>query len=207
MIDTYITFLGIIVLINLTPGIDTMYILTKSITYGHRTGFFSALGINTGCLFHTCISSFGVAALLITHPNAFTLLKYAGGAYLIYQGIVYFLSKKSKLDLSNPLGDETNFRIYRQGAITNILNPKVALFYLALLPQFIPENSSWEIFFFLFLGISFVVASTIWSLILVFISARAGSLLIKNRKIEKNLKRICGSIFIILGLKLAFEKF
>jgi threonine/homoserine/homoserine lactone efflux protein len=130
------TFLAASFLLWLTPGPDTMYILTRSISQGRRAGVMSALGIGSGLLIHTLLAAFGLSAILATSAWAFAVVKTAGAAYLIYLGLQALRTKAGTLGMPNlsPVG---NWRVYRQGVVSNTLNPKVAIFFLALLPQFV----------------------------------------------------------------------
>jgi threonine/homoserine/homoserine lactone efflux protein len=191
------------VLLNLTPGPDTVYILGRSIADGRRAGVASALGICIGSIFHTCAAAFGLSALLATSAWAFSAVKLAGAAYLIFLGLRALLQREydlhvpAKFELSDPIA------ALRQGVLTNILNPKVALFFLAFLPQFIDSATPSKMAAFLTLGFTFVITGTIWCLVLAWFAATFSARLRGNATIAAVLKRALGSLFIFLGLRLA----
>ena len=137
-IVNYWGFLTACILLNLTPGSDTIYIITRTIAEGKKSGIVSALGIQTGMLFHVLAVSLGLAGVVAHSTKLFAILKYAGAVYLLYLGIKMWCEP---LVIDNPNLDKLPLgKIYRQGVITNILNPKVVLFFLALLPQFVTSN-------------------------------------------------------------------
>src|SRR4029077_11034631 len=127
-------FLAAGILLNLTPGPDTVYILGRSVAQGRETGIASALGICLGSIFHTCAVALGLSAILATSALAFGAIKLLGGAYLIFLGIKMVLDRRKHLTLPSNFRRRTIAAAFRQGVLTNILNPKVALFFLAFLP-------------------------------------------------------------------------
>ena len=195
------------IILNLTPGADTMYILTRSIAQGKKAGIYSVLGITTGGLIHTIFASVGLSVILAESALAFAIVKYIGVAYLFYLGIRMIVDKTEALDNHSRNTKPLNLRIiYRQAVITNITNPKVALFFLAFLPQFInPETASGSIPF-LLLGLSFMATGTLWCFILVYAASIMTKTLRNNNLINKILQKISGVIFIGLGLKLFTQK-
>ena len=198
------TFLLTGILLNLTPGNDTIYILTKSIGQGKNAGIVSALGIGTGCLVHTILAAFGLSLIIAQSVLLFNIIKYAGAAYLLYMGYK-MLVDSSKLTMNQAIMSETidYWRIYRDGIVTNVLNPKVALFFIAFLPQFIDPNLKNTTIPFLALGTTFVTTGTIWCLILAFFASAFFAKLKNNPKIANYINRICGFALIGLGIKVA----
>lgn len=195
------------ILLNLTPGSDTMYILGRSISQGKKAGLLSALGISTGALVHTILAALGLSIILAQSATAFNLIKYLGALYLVYLGIRMILSKpKSDLNLNEGLKIHDNRKIYLSGIVTNILNPKVALFFLAFLPQFIDPNYSNSTLSFLILGLTFVTTGTIWCLILALFSSWLSEKIKGNFRVKIWLDKVTGSVFILLGIKLALMK-
>src|SRR5256885_15158058 len=162
-------FLAAGILLNLTPGPDTVYILGRSITQGREAGIASALGISLGSIFHTCAAALGLSAILATSALAFGTIKLLGGAYLIFLGIKMILDRRKHLSLPSNFRRRTSAAAFRQGVLTNILNPKVALFFLAFLPQFIDQASTTKVLAFLVLGFTFVTTGTIWCLVLAWL--------------------------------------
>ncbi|MEO6453428.1 MAG: LysE family translocator [Ginsengibacter sp.] len=205
-IVNYETFLITGIILNLTPGNDTIFILSRSIAQGKHAGVMSALGIGTGSLIHTTLAAFGLSIIITKSMLLFSIIKYIGAAYLIYIG-VRMLVDKSRLNFnSTEVVAKTNFKtIYRDAVFTNILNPKVALFFIAFLPQFIDPNFKESVLPFLILGISFTTTGTIWCLILAAYSSRLFYKLRNNQKISSYLNKICGIALVALGIRVAIS--
>jgi threonine/homoserine/homoserine lactone efflux protein len=204
-IENYFGFLIGGILLNLTPGSDTIYILTRSISQGKKAGVYSVLGISTGGLSHTFFTAFGLSIILSTSAVAFNIVKIIGALYLVYLGIK-MLTDKSNIFANNELVKRNSMtQIYLQGFLTNLFNPKVALFFLSFLPQFINTTQSKGPIPFLILGITFVTTGTIWCLILAYSSSLMTRTLRENVNIGKYLQKISGVIFLGLGLKLALK--
>src|SRR5204863_577019 len=128
---------------NITPGPDTAYIIGRSIQLGWRGGAAAAIGISCGCLVHVLGAAIGLSALLMASSTAFTLLNLAGAAYLLFTGAQMLLSRSRSLtDVAVERGATSLSAVFWQGALTNVLNPKVALFFLAFLPQFVDAASA-----------------------------------------------------------------
>ncbi len=200
------TFLIAGLLLNFTPGADTMYILGRSISQGKKAGVLSALGISTGALVHCIFAALGLSIILAKSAMAFEIVKYAGAAYLIYLGIKSLTTRSDKSFVFENKSKLTNYKkIYSSGILTNILNPKVALFFLAFLPQFIDPNYAQSPIPFLILGLTFLFTGTIWCLILALFASKLSEKIRKNCKIKVWLDKITGGIFISLGLKLALS--
>lgn len=196
-------FLCACILLNLTPGPDTVYILGRSIAHGRRAGVASALGIGVGSIFHTGAAAFGLSAFLATSAWAFSAVKLAGAAYLIFLGVRTLLHRETALHLPASFERNNPTAAFRQGVLTNVLNPKVALFFLAFLPQFIDSAAPSKMAAFLILGFTFVTTGTIWCLVLAWFAAGLSGRLRGNARIAAALSRAVGSLFIFLGLRLA----
>jgi RhtB (resistance to homoserine/threonine) family protein len=196
-------FLAAGILLNLTPGPDTAYILGRSIAQGREAGIASALGICVGSIFHSCAAALGLSAILATSAVAFAAIKLLGGAYLIFLGIKMLLDRRRQPSLPSNFRRRTTIAAFRQGVFTNVLNPKVALFFLAFLPQFIDPASSMKVFAFLMLGLTFVTTGTIWCLILAWFASAFSERLRTNETIGQWLNRAAGALFVFLGLRLA----
>ncbi len=189
--------------LNITPGPDMMYVITRSISEGKWAGIVSALGVTSGCIFHIIAVSFGLSGLLLAVPAAYELVKYLGAAYLIFLGLRIII-KGSNGSFEKKDGRNLTLRkVYYQGMITNILNPKVALFFLAFLPQFINpvENITFQM---LFLGLLFNINGTIVNVLVAVTSSRLGELLKYKIKNSAVFKWLSASVFINLGLRLVF---
>jgi len=196
-------FLASGILLNLTPGPDTAYILGRSIAQGRAAGIASAFGITIGSIFHTCAAALGLSAILATSVIAFGAIKLIGGAYLIFLGIKMLLERQSDFGLPTQFRRSTTTAAFRQGILTNVLNPKVALFFLAFLPQFIDPASTAKVPAFVALGLTFVTTGTIWCLILAWFAASFSARLRANQTIAQWLNRAVGSLFVFLGARLA----
>lgn len=205
-IVNYGVFIISAIMLNLTPGADTMYILGNSISNGKKVGIMSALGINTGCIIHTVMAALGLSAILTKSAYAFKIIKYLGASYLIYLGIRSLISKSSMLVKKDDNKKNSIKKIYFQGVITNVLNPKVALFFLAFLPQFINPNNTYGAIPFLLLGFTFVITATTWSIILAVFSSYIIENISKKFGLANSLNKITGIIFIVLGLNLLRAK-
>ena len=206
-IENYLVFIISGIILNITPGNDTIYILSRSIAQGRKAGVISVLGIGTGALTHTIMASLGLSVILNKSILLFDIIKYIGVLYLVYIGLKTIISK------NNPFNNQTNIesvidykQIYKQGFFTNLFNPKVALFFLSFLPQFINPNINHTPIPFLILGVTFLTTGTIWCLFLAYASSFLSKILRENNKISTLTHKLSGIIFIGLGLKLAFEK-
>jgi len=199
-------FLAAAILLNLTPGPDTAYILGRSIAQGRQAGIASALGISVGSIFHTCAAALGLSAILATSALAFGAIKLLGGAYLVFLGMKMILDRRRQLSLPSGFRRHTTIAAFRQGILTNILNPKVALFFLAFLPQFIHPSSNMKIAAFISLGLTFVTTGTIWCLILAWFASVFSERLRTNETISQWLNRTTGTLFVFLGVRLATIK-
>jgi len=189
------------ILLNLMPGQDTMFIIGRSLSGGHRSGVGAALGISVGSLVHTFAAALGLSAILATSPVAFTVVRLAGALYLVYLGGRLLLSRAAS---SAPLPSPGSRSSFLQGIVTNVLNPKVALFFLAFLPQFIDAGSPMKTLAFLALGATFVASGTVWCLTLALAAARLQNALLGNDSLRTLIDRVVGGLFVVLGLRLAW---
>jgi RhtB (resistance to homoserine/threonine) family protein len=202
-IHDFALFITAGILLNLTPGPDTLYILGRSIAQGREAGVASALGISVGSIFHTCAAALGLSAILATSALAFGTIKLLGGAYLVFLGIRMILDRRKQLSLPSTFRRRTTIAAFRQGILTNLLNPKVALFFLAFLPQFIDPASNTKVPAFILLGPTFVATGTIWCLVLAWFASVFSERLRKNETLSQWLNRTAGALFVFLGLRLA----
>jgi RhtB (resistance to homoserine/threonine) family protein len=206
-IENYFGFLVAGILLNLTPGADTIYILTRSISQGKRAGIYSVLGISTGVLVHTVLASFGLSIILAKSVFAYNLVRYVGVAYLFYLGVRMIIEKNNLFDNKDQKIEGTSLlKIYWQGMLTNVLNPKVALFFLSFLPQFInPACTTGPLPFFI-LGFTFLTTGTLWCFFLASSASLVSKTLRNNDRIGKMMQKISGIVFIGLGIKLLSDK-
>ena len=206
-IENYGLFLLSSLLLHITPGQDTMYILGRCLSQGRRAGILSVLGIMTGVLVHTLLAALGLSVVLATSAVAFSVVKYAGAAYLIWLGIgVLRTSGKVDAVLPDHNQEAISWRLFHQGVLTNVLNPKVALFFLSFLPQFVSPQADPVFLPFLLLGLSLFVTGGLYCLFLVYASAWVAGKLSGVSSIGGIIKKLTGCLFIGLGLKLAFSK-
>lgn len=199
-------FLATGFLLNLTPGQDTFYILGRSISQGRSAGVASALGISSGALVHTFGAALGLSAVLAASASAFLGLKLIGAAYLVYLGARMIFSRASAASIPISFESASFSAIYRQGLLTNVLNPKVALFFLAFMPQFIAADSPNKFLAFTTPGLSFVTTGTIWCFCLAWFASLLGDRLRGSTTFADILNRTAGALFIFLGIRLAVTK-
>lgn len=195
------TFMLASFLLWITPGPDTMYILARSVSQGRLAGVLSALGIGSGTVLHTLLTACGLSAILAASPWAFTAVKMTGACYLIVLG-VQALRRPIAPSEQAEIASMSNWRVFRQGFVTNALNPKVAVFFLAFLPQFVDPAAGLGPLPFVVLGAAFVVGGTAWCvLVAVFAAAVCGSVR-RNPRTVGWLERAAGCVYIGLGVKL-----
>lgn len=199
-------------LLNIMPGPDSLLIMSRSARQGWRGGSAAALGIGTGTLVHVCAAAIGLSALLTASATAFTIVKWVGAAYIVYVGISMLLHKTAAAAPAGgvaaaPAPPPLPYRkIYLQGFLTNILNPKVALFFLAFVPQFIAADAPSKPLAFILLGMIFDFNGMLWCHFLAFSTAYASARLKVNPAVATWMNRITGSLLVALGLKLALAK-
>ena len=195
-------------LLNIMPGPDSLLIMTRSATQGWRAGSAAALGIGTGTFVHIFAAALGLSAILATSAAAFTVVKLLGAAYILYLAVGMLLSKRGGGAEAKPLtiAPLPLRRIYGQGILTNVLNPKVALFFLAFVPQFIDANAPHKALAFLILGAIFNINGMLWCHALALFTAQARARLNLNPAVTQWLNRATGGLFVWLGVKLALAK-
>ena len=192
-------------LLNLTPGPDTLYIVSRSSTQGWRAGAVAALAIGAGTLVHIAAAALGLSAILAASATAFTAVKIAGAAYLLYVGVSLIRSAgKEPASTSAVSVRPASIRgIFAQGFLTNVLNPKVALFFLAFLPQFVAADASSKAAAFLLLGLIFNFNGTIYNLAVAWSAAKLSSTLAPGNAFKRRFNRCVGGLFIAIGIRLA----
>jgi threonine/homoserine/homoserine lactone efflux protein len=194
-------------LLNVTPGPDTLYIVGRSAVQGGRAGAAAAFGIGAGCFVHTFAAAVGLSAILAASAAAFTAVKLIGAAYLVYLGITLWHTKTKFFGPETSALPGMSLRnVFAQGFLTNVLNPKVALFFLAFLPQFIDATASGKTAAFLFLGAVFIVNGTLWNLFVAWSAANIGRRIEEHSELGVWLNRIVGSVFVCLGIRLALTE-
>jgi threonine/homoserine/homoserine lactone efflux protein len=201
----FLLFVAAGLLLNITPGPDMLYVVGRSTAQGVKAGVAAALGIGAGCLVHISAAALGVSAVIAASATAFTVLKLFGAAYLLYVGLSLLFSRTAAQTSAAALPPIANSTIFVQGFLTNALNPKVALFFLAFVPQFISTSSTHKTLAFFLLGFVFNFNGTLWNLLVAWMTAKAGVRWRHSRSVAW-LNRCIGSFFIFLGVRLALAK-
>lgn len=194
-------------LLNIMPGPDSLLIMTRSATQGWRAGVMAALGIGAGVFVHVFAAALGLSAVLATSATAFTVVKLAGAAYILYMAAGLLMSKR-RGDAGAPVAlPALPYRkIFAQGFLTNVLNPKVAVFFLAFVPQFISADATNKALAFVILGCIFNINGTLWTTGLALFTAKASQRVKLNPSMSLWLNRATGGLFVWLGVKLALAK-
>ena len=202
----FILFALAALMLNITPGNDMIFVISRSLT-GTRAGIFAALGIGLGCFLHIFASVVGLSVIIRQSEILFNIIRYAGAAYLIYIGIKSIMEKPSTMIFSQNENDKnTNLKILRQGAITNMLNPKVSLFFLAFLPQFIDNNADNVTTQILFLGLWFNFSGTLVNVLIALLFSKVVAKLSNFQRFWKIQNKVSGVILVLLGLQIALRK-
>jgi len=202
-------FLAAVFLLNVTPGPDTAYIVGRSVAQGRGAGIVSALGISAGCVVHTLACAFGLTALLAASATAFSVVKIAGAVYLIYLGVrLIFAKHEDASDATTARGSAKSVpkslrQLFTQGFVTNVLNPKVVLFFVSFFPQFVAADSQHKTLAFLALGLVFIGMSTVWNSFVAWIAGSVTERFSGKPGVKRWLDRGVGGAFVGLGIKLA----
>lgn len=203
---TYTLFIIASLILNLVPGPDMLFLLGRAVAQGRRSGLCAAFGINLGAYVHLAAAITGLSAILMTSATAFTVVKWIGAAYLVYLGIRTLQAGQSALHFQDEnSAKRANHFIFWQGFLSDVLNPKVALFYLALLPQFLSADSRHPAQELLLLGITGNMVGISVSVTLVFASMAITMNLRRNETIASWLQKAMGAMFVGLGIKLVTE--
>ena len=192
-------------MLNITPGNDMLFVITRSTGQGVKAGIICALGIMAGCMVHIIAAVIGLSAIIVSSALAFNIIKYIGAAYLVYLGIISIMSKRKSFEIDNHVQQQSYKKLFWQGVVTNVLNPKVALFFLAFLPQFVDVRTSgaqWQI---LFLGVWFDVSGTIVNVVVALLFGKIGWILNKSPRFVQWQERFTGAVLIALGVKVALS--
>ncbi|MBY8609700.1 MAG: LysE family translocator [Burkholderia sp.] len=200
-------FVFAVFLLNITPGPDTAYIVGRSVAQGRGAGLMSAFGISAGCCVHALACAFGLTALLAASATAFTVIKLVGAAYLIYLGVRMIIAKQaaepSGAEAAQAAAAKPLRQLFMQGFWTNVLNPKVVLFFVSFFPQFVSADSPHKAWAFLTLGAVFVAMSTVWTSLVAWVAGSVTERFSGKPGVKKWLDRTVGSAFVGLGLRLA----
>ena len=201
----FLLFVGVSWALILAPGPDMLYVITRGVTQGRKAGMLSALGVICGILVHTTAAAFGLTLILQTSALAFLIVKYLGAIYLIYLGIKSWRDK-STFNLQTEASRVSFSRVFWQGVLSNVLNPKIAIFFLAFLPQFVDKGSSQVTLQMVSLGLTFACFGLCFLLVVGYSSGTIGSWLIHRPHYAQFLQRVAGGILIGLGVRLALTE-
>ena len=191
-------------LLIITPGPDSAYIAGRSVQLGWRGGAIAAIGVGCGCLVHVFGAAIGLSAVLAASSTAFLFVKLIGAAYLCYMGVRMVLTRPAAAAALDSNGRVATLRqVFWQGVMTDALNPKVALFFLAFLPQFVDADATHKGLAFLLLGLIFVGLGTVWCLGLAAFTARAAHRLRQSGQMLLWINRTLGAVFVYLGVRVA----
>ncbi len=198
-----LSFILLTLFVVMSPGIDTALITKRTIAEGGKTGIMLAIGIACGSLCHTLLATVGLSALILQSSIGFTLLKFVGAFYLIYLGIKALFSKKQQPQLATQM-QSRHQSPFLEGLLSNILNPKVAVFFLTFLPQFVTssEHAAWQ---FLLMGITYATLSIIWFFLYVYFLQVIRNWLL-SPTVQLWMERVTGLVLIGFGIKLLFTK-
>lgn len=202
----FIAFMAAALALNLTPGPDMTYVATRTLAEGRGAGVASAIGIGAGSLVHTMLAAFGLSSLLVYAPFAFDIVKYAGAAYLVW--IAIRLWRESAEPQTTP-ADTVRLgarRAFAEGLLTNVLNPKVALFFLALLPQFIDPHHGSVAGQMLLLGMAFTMSGTLVNAGVALLVARARGTLRAGERFGRVMRRLAALLFVGFAIRLAIAE-
>jgi threonine/homoserine/homoserine lactone efflux protein len=204
-LSTLLTFLGASMALTIAPGPDNIFVVTQGITGGRRPAIVTALGMCSGISIHTTLAAFGISAVFYSSVIAFSVVKYAGAAYLLY--LAYGALKERSAIASLPSGDDRPaFALFKRGFIMNVLNPKVALFFLAFLPQFVTPAAAWFPLQMLLLGLIFMVQSVIIFCLIGYFSGSIGGFLLARPRVARYFGWLTAGIFASLGIRLALAE-
>ena len=207
-LQTLLEFGLVAFLLALVPGPDILFVLTQSITKGAKTGIILTLGLCLGVIVHTFAATLGASVIFQTSEIAFTILKVAGALYLFYLAYQAFIHRNDslKIDKNSKNSSLSAKKLIIRGFFMNVLNPKVALFFLALFPQFVNENSGGVALQMIQLGAIFIVCTfLVFSSVAIFAN-KASNKLMQNKKISKIANILTSFIFVAIGIKLAFSQ-
>ncbi len=201
-ISKILYFISFSIMLTLVPGPDTLFVITQSISQGKKAGIATAFGLCTGVLFHSTAAALGISVILHQYPMAYTSIKYAGGLYLLFLAWRAFKETRNNLDSPDAIQSKDLLTLYKRGILMNVLNPKVALFFVALLPQFVTKHSiniSIQMFF---LGVIFMLQAIIIFIIIATFSGILGEKLKSIPNICRKISLVKTGVFTLIGVSL-----
>ena len=201
----FILFVGVSWVLIIAPGPDMLYVITRGVTQGRQAGMLSALGVICGILVHTIAAALGLTLIIQTSAFAFLLVKYLGAIYLITLGVKAWRDR-STFSPQHSTSSMSFHRVFWQGVLSNVLNPKIAIFFLAFLPQFVDKAGSQVTLQMITLGVTFAFFGLCFLLVVGYSSGSIGSWLTNRPRYTQLLQRFAGGMLIGLGVRLAFVK-
>ncbi len=199
--STVFYFLGASIALTLAPGPDNLFVMSQGITRGRRPAIITALGMCSGITVHTIAAAFGLSAIFYTSALAFNLVKYAGAAYLLY--LAYRTIKNHSTIAVATADDSPPVALFKRGFIMNVLNPKVAMFFLAFLPQFVTPDTRYVTLHILLLGAIFMLQAVIIFCLIGYFAGAIGSYLLERPRLARYFDRLTAGVFASLGVRLA----
>jgi len=199
-------FIGATFILCLAPGPDNIYVMTQGITRSKKAAFITTLGLTSGVIIHTTAAAFGISVIFQTSELAFNIVKFAGAFYLMYLAYMAYKHKDDTLKFGHKESKKDLKSLYLKGFIMNVLNPKVSIFFLAFLPQFVSVQNGNVPLQMIVLGITFMIITVIVFTSMGIIANRLGEKIVANPSISKYLNIITSGVFFSLGLKLAFSQ-
>ncbi|WP_320034957.1 LysE family translocator [Halarcobacter sp.] len=205
-LNFWFLFLSAAVLISISPGPDLIYILTRTVNNGKKVGLISSLGVCTGALVHVVAAAVGISAILVTSAYAFTIVKIVGAFYLFFLAYQAFKQKNRNLNVTKKsFTNISMFKAFKEGVLIDILNPKVAIFFMAFLPQFVREGHGSIPIQLLYLGFLVILVGMVVEFSIVILTSKVSKRIQVNKSVSAWLNKIVGTIFLALGLKLIFS--
>lgn len=198
-------FIGISWALIIAPGPDMLFVITRGMTHGRKAGIVSAVGVISGILVHTMAAAFGITLVFQTSAFAFLIVKYLGATYLIYLGIKAWRDR-SIFSLQTPTSGASSRAIFWQGVLSNVLNPKIGIFFLAFLPQFVDQGRSQVPLQMMILGLTFACFGLCFLLVVGYSAGAIGGWLTRRPNYARFAQRLAGGILIALGVQLALAK-
>lgn len=204
-ISTLFAFLGAAIILTIMPGPDNLFVLAQSITQDKKAGIATSLGLCTGLLVHISAAVLGISAIIYQSTIIFSIVKFAGAAYLLYLAWQSFRAKGDPFSLQQQ-NVQAYVKLYKKGVLMNILNPKVSLFFLALLPQFVHPSQGHVALQMLILGIVFLVQALVLFILFSLFAGKVRNVIIGQPVIAKRLNMIQGILFTFIGIQIAISK-
>lgn len=201
---TFLYFLMASMALTIAPGPDNIFVMTQGITRGRKPAIVTALGMCSGISVHTIAAAFGISAVFYSSAVAFNMVKYAGAAYLLY--LAYRTMKERSAVTFSGADDRNGSALFKRGFIMNVLNPKVALFFLAFLPQFVTPDARYFPLQMLLLGFIFMVQAVIIFCLIGYFSGSIGRFLLSRPEVARRLDWLTAGVFASLGIRLAFAE-